>query len=98
MSVVPFALDDFEMTPFTASSAKKRQVYRTGDGPAVVIIHEVPGITPAVAAFARRAREGVNASLTRPTDRSQLVSPAASLGRSVTGGELTGEARRFLRS
>jgi dienelactone hydrolase len=31
-----------------------RQVFRTGSGPAVVVIHEVPGITPAVAEFGRR--------------------------------------------
>ena len=29
-----------------------------GAGPAVIIIHEVPGITPFVAAFARRVFEG----------------------------------------
>jgi len=37
-------------------------VYKRGTGPAVVIIHEVPGITPAVAAFGRRvADEGFTA-------------------------------------
>jgi dienelactone hydrolase len=29
-----------------------RQVFRTGSGPAVIVIHEIPGITPKVAAFA----------------------------------------------
>ena len=54
MSVVPFALEGFEMKPFTSSDGRERDVYRTGSGPAVVVIHEVPGITPLVAAFARR--------------------------------------------
>lgn len=31
-----------------------RAVYRKGSGPAVVIIHEIPGITPEVAAFGER--------------------------------------------
>ena len=32
----------------------RRTVYRRGDGPGVVIVHEVPGITPEVTRFARR--------------------------------------------
>ena len=32
-------------------------VYRKGNGPAVIIIHEVPTITPEVANFARRVEE-----------------------------------------
>ena len=31
-----------------------RDVYRRGEGPGVVVIHEIPGITPRVEAFARR--------------------------------------------
>src|ERR1700689_2894708 len=54
MSVMPFALEGFEMTPFTSSTGRKRDVYRTGTGPAVIVIHEIPGITPLVATFARR--------------------------------------------
>ena len=45
MSVVPFALEGFEMKSFSSSKGKKRDIYRMGDGPAVIIIHEVPGIT-----------------------------------------------------
>jgi dienelactone hydrolase len=64
MSVVPFALEGFEMKPFSTSNGKKRDVYRTGEGPAVLIIHEVPGITPEVATFARRvANQGMTAVL-----------------------------------
>src|SRR5271170_8071246 len=64
MSVVPFTLEGFEMTPFSASSGRTRNVYRAGNGPAVIIIHEVPRITPLVAAFARRvADRGMTAVL-----------------------------------
>ncbi len=34
-----------------------RTVYRQGQGPGVVIMHEIPGITPQVAAFARRVAD-----------------------------------------
>jgi dienelactone hydrolase len=57
MSVVPFALEGFEMKAFTSSSGRTRNVYRRGSGPAVIIIHEVPGITPDVATFARRVAD-----------------------------------------
>jgi dienelactone hydrolase len=57
VSVVSFALEGFEMKPFTSSYGRSRNIYRSGHGPAVIIIHEVPGITPLVAAFARRVAE-----------------------------------------
>jgi dienelactone hydrolase len=57
MSVVPFALEGFENKSFTSSNGRKRDVYRMGTGPAVIIIHEIPGITPHVAAFARRVAD-----------------------------------------
>jgi len=64
MSVVPIALDGFEMTPFSSSTGSTRDVFRIGNGPAVVIIHEIPGITPLVAAFARKvAGHGMTAVL-----------------------------------
>jgi dienelactone hydrolase len=34
-----------------------RTVYRTGSGPAVIVIHEIPGLTPLVAEFGRRVAE-----------------------------------------
>ena len=34
-----------------------RTVYRRGEGPGVVVMHEVPGITPPVAAFGRRVAD-----------------------------------------
>lgn len=46
-------LDGFARTEFTALGAT-RTVYRAGDGPPVLVMHEIPGIIPEVAAFARR--------------------------------------------
>jgi len=50
------APDGFESTEFTALGVT-RDVYRAGDGPGVLIMHEIPGITPEVAGFARRVVE-----------------------------------------
>ena len=46
-------LADFERTSFTAEG-KARTVFRKGTGPAVIVIAEIPGITPLVAGFARK--------------------------------------------
>ena len=46
-------LDDFTTREFEALG-KRRTVYEIGSGPAVIVIAEMPGITPAVADFARR--------------------------------------------
>ena len=34
-----------------------RDVYRRGTGPGVLVMHEIPGITPRVEAFARRVAD-----------------------------------------
>jgi dienelactone hydrolase len=47
------ALEGFTETTFTFGDAT-RTVYRAGTGPGVVVVHEVPGITPLVADFGRR--------------------------------------------
>jgi dienelactone hydrolase len=47
------ALDGFDKEPFTAEG-KTRDLYRTGSGPAVIVISEIPGITPHVAEFGRK--------------------------------------------
>src|SRR6478735_6818653 len=49
-------LGDFTVEKFTFDG-KERSVYVAGDGPAVIVIAEIPGITPAVAGFARRVVE-----------------------------------------
>lgn len=49
-------LEDFERKPVTFDGVK-RDVFVSGVGPGVIIIHEVPGITPEVARFARMVRD-----------------------------------------
>jgi dienelactone hydrolase len=46
-------LADFTSFPF-AHAGRERAVYRKGTGPAVVVMHEVPGISAEVARFARK--------------------------------------------
>jgi dienelactone hydrolase len=47
-----------ELADFTTSEfsheGRTRQVFQKGEGPAVIVMAEIPGITPAVAGFARR--------------------------------------------
>jgi len=50
------ALDGFSEFSFTHDGAT-RTVYRRGTGPGVVIMHEIPGITPQVAEFACRVAD-----------------------------------------
>jgi dienelactone hydrolase len=45
-------LDGFVTSPFTALG-RTRPVHRLGDGPAVLVLSEMPGITPLVAQFSR---------------------------------------------
>jgi dienelactone hydrolase len=47
------ALDGYTKESFEAEGVR-RAVYRTGSGPAVVVVSEMPGITPMVAQFGRR--------------------------------------------
>lgn len=54
-------LDGFDSFGFTHEGTR-RDVYTRGEGPGVVVMHEVPGITPQVAGFAERvADEGFTA-------------------------------------
>ncbi len=46
-------LEDFSVRPFSHGGITK-QVYWGGEGPGVLFMHEVPGITPSNADFARR--------------------------------------------
>jgi dienelactone hydrolase len=47
------ALDGFAESTFTHDGLSRR-VFRSGTGPAVIVIHEVPGLHPEVIAFGRR--------------------------------------------
>ncbi|GAC1586296.1 MAG: dienelactone hydrolase family protein [Acidimicrobiales bacterium] len=59
------ALEGFTKSTFTAEG-KTRDVYRTGTGPAVIVMSEIPGITPKVAEFGRKvAAIGCTAVLPR---------------------------------
>ncbi len=59
------ALEGFSKEEFE-SGGKRRDVYRIGSGPAVIVMAEVPGITPRVAEFGRRvAAVGCTAVLPR---------------------------------
>jgi dienelactone hydrolase len=58
------SLGGFDKGVFRSSSGRTSDVYRMGSGPAVIVIHEVPGLTPLVAAFgAKVAENGMTAVL-----------------------------------
>src|SRR4029450_14107744 len=50
------ALQGFDSFSFNHGGAR-RTVYARGRGPAVVVMHEIPGITPQVEEFARRVAD-----------------------------------------
>ena len=50
------ALDDFERRDLTLDGVTKK-VYIAGDGPAVIVMAEMPGISPHVARFSRWVRD-----------------------------------------
>jgi len=52
----PIPLAGFTVVPMTFAGAT-RDVYRTGVGPGVIVMHEILGITPEVARFARKVAE-----------------------------------------
>lgn len=54
------AMDGWEKSSFTSANIT-RDVYRRGTGPAVIVVHEIPGITPTVLRF---AQDTVNAGFT----------------------------------
>jgi dienelactone hydrolase len=58
------ALTDFTKSSFTFDG-KTRDVYRSGTGPAVMVIAEMPGITPKVVEFAERV-EALGCSVALP--------------------------------
>ena len=47
------ALDGYEIAEFE-HSGKSKTVLRIGSGPAVIVMSEIPGITPKVAEFGRK--------------------------------------------
>ena len=71
-----FALSTFE------HGGTSLPVYQAGDGPAVVVIHEIPGITPRVAAFGSRVADAGFTAV--------LPSLFGQPGRAITGGYTLG--------
>jgi dienelactone hydrolase len=69
----------FEVTMF-AHGGWQHEVYRAGDGPGVVVVHEMPGLHPGVAAFGQR--------LVEAGYRVYLPSLFGRPGASFSGGEL----------
>jgi dienelactone hydrolase len=58
------ALEGYQKSQFRSTANVTHDVYRIGSGPAVIVIHEMPGITPLVAAFGRKiADRGLTAVL-----------------------------------
>ena len=88
------ALSGFDPFPFSHAGAT-RSVYRLGSGPGVVVMHEIPGITPQVAAFARRVADaGFSVALPHlfGTPGKPLSAPYA-LGQMVKNSPLTAADR-----
>jgi dienelactone hydrolase len=81
---VGVALKGFEVGTFSALGTE-RAVYRRGSGPAVIVIHEIPGITPLVAAFGREVADaGMTAVLP-----SLFGTPGKPMSFGYTLGEVT---------
>lgn len=56
MGAEQLSIDDFERSTFT-HDGKQRTIFRRGSGPAVIVIAEMPGITPKVLEFAGRVAD-----------------------------------------
>jgi dienelactone hydrolase len=78
-------LDGFTQTWFE-HDGRRRSVLRAGSGPGVVLMHEIPGITPQVAAFAERV---VDAGF-----HVALPELFGTRGKPISGGYVAGELAR----
>ena len=88
-------LDDFELGSHTGGGFT-RGVYRSGEGPNCIVMAEIPGITPAVADFARRVRS-LGCSVTLPVlfgEPGRAVSPGY-VARSITKACVSSEFAAF---
>lgn len=91
-------LAGFDVGPFTHDGVT-HPVWRSGAGPAVVIMPEIPGMTPQVMRFARRVRdEGFTVFVAElfgtPGERRTLASVTRSLARVCVSAEFTVLAQR----
>ena len=78
-------LESFDRTAFTHAEVT-RPVFRSGQGPGIVVMHEIPGIYPAVAAFAER--------LVESGFRVALPELFGQTGRPISGGYAAGQLLR----
>jgi dienelactone hydrolase len=85
----------FEEDSFTAGG-KTKAVFRAGSGPAVIVIAEIPGITPQVAGFARRVVD-IGCTATLPVLFGEPGRPmsAGYAMRSIVGGCVSREFSTF---
>jgi dienelactone hydrolase len=90
------ALEGFTHDTF-ASAGKTRDIYRIGSGPAVIVISEIPGITPSVAEFGRRvAGIGCTAVLPRLFGEAGRPPDSRYLLRSTVPACISREFRAFV--
>jgi dienelactone hydrolase len=87
-------VEGFVAETFTSSSRTAHRLYRRGSGPAVLVIHEVPGVTPRVAAFAAAvADRGMTAVLPSllgtPGASPTVANSLASMARACVSREFT---------
>jgi len=95
MPTVSDALEGFERTSATYRG-KRRDVFRVGTGPAVIVIAEMPGITPKVAEFGRAvAGIGCTAVLPRLFGDPGRRNSAGYAMRSMVGGCISREFMTF---
>jgi dienelactone hydrolase len=83
-----FSLDAFERFDFTDPAGRwTRPVYRRGSGPAVIVIHEMPGLHPLVLRFATRvAAAGMTVYCPHLFgDAGKKIRPLASVGTMLRG-------------
>jgi dienelactone hydrolase len=83
-----FSLDAFERFEFTDPAGRwTRPIYRRGSGPAVIVIHEMPGLHPLVLRFATRvAAAGMTVFCPHLFgDAGKEIRPLSSLGTMLRG-------------
>ncbi len=88
-------LDDFELGSHSGGGFT-REVHRSGEGPNCIVMAEIPGITPAVADFARRVRT-LGCSVTLPVlfgEPGRSISPSY-IARSITKACVASEFAAF---
>jgi dienelactone hydrolase family protein len=91
------AVPGFDVTTFS-HGGRTHEVFLAGAGPAVIVVHEMPGLTPGMIAFGQRLIDaGYRAYLPslfgRPVRRSAAVRWAGRCGTCACRGTRTASAR-----